>query len=160
MTCPFPNFNGATVEVWKWISKFIPHFMMDVITYPCWNEMMYKRHVSDEYIHECSRRSSKPSRSLSYMHKVSQQRSEACNMGGLLLQYAVHAVVSWWGLEMETISALLAFCEGNPVDSPHKWPVMRNFDAFFVIVIIICRRNCRWFETPWHTHVRCIVMKP
>ena len=33
---PFLNFNGATVEVKKRISHFIPHFMMDVITYPCW----------------------------------------------------------------------------------------------------------------------------
>ena len=24
-----PNFNGATVEVWEWISNFIPHFIMD-----------------------------------------------------------------------------------------------------------------------------------
>ena len=32
ITYPFPNFNGCTVEVWKWISNFIPHFMMDVIT--------------------------------------------------------------------------------------------------------------------------------
>ena len=23
---PFPNFNGATVEVWKCVSNFIPHF--------------------------------------------------------------------------------------------------------------------------------------
>ena len=28
---PFPNFNGGTVEVWEWISNFIPHFIMDVI---------------------------------------------------------------------------------------------------------------------------------
>ena len=34
---PFPNFNGTTVEVWEWISNFIPHFIMDVITYPCWD---------------------------------------------------------------------------------------------------------------------------
>ena len=26
LTFPFPNFNGATVEVWEWISNFIPHF--------------------------------------------------------------------------------------------------------------------------------------
>ena len=32
---PFLNFNGATVEVWKWIRNFIPHFIMVVITYPC-----------------------------------------------------------------------------------------------------------------------------
>ena len=29
ITYPFPNFNGATVEVWEWISNLIPHFMMD-----------------------------------------------------------------------------------------------------------------------------------
>ena len=28
ITYPFPNFNGATVEVWEWISNYIPHFMM------------------------------------------------------------------------------------------------------------------------------------
>ena len=32
ITYPFPNFNGATVEVWEWISNFISHFVMDVIT--------------------------------------------------------------------------------------------------------------------------------
>ena len=29
----FPNFNGATVSVWEWIGNFIPHFMIDLITY-------------------------------------------------------------------------------------------------------------------------------
>ena len=24
----FPNFNGCTVEVWEWISNFIPHLIM------------------------------------------------------------------------------------------------------------------------------------
>ena len=33
ITYPFPNFNGCTVEVWKWISNFIPHFIMDVTTF-------------------------------------------------------------------------------------------------------------------------------
>ena len=31
---PFPNFNGCTVEVWEWISNFIPRFSGHVITYP------------------------------------------------------------------------------------------------------------------------------
>ena len=35
ITYPFPNFNGCTVEVWEWISNFIPHYIMDVITYLC-----------------------------------------------------------------------------------------------------------------------------
>ena len=32
-----PNFNGTTVEVWKWISNFIPHFIGYVLAYPCWD---------------------------------------------------------------------------------------------------------------------------
>ena len=35
ITWPFPN--RCTTEVCEWISYFIPHFMMNVITYPCWN---------------------------------------------------------------------------------------------------------------------------
>ena len=35
ITNPFLNFNGATVEVKEWISKFIVHFIIDVISYPC-----------------------------------------------------------------------------------------------------------------------------
>ena len=35
--CPFPNINGAAVEVCKWISDFNPDFTWLVITYPCWN---------------------------------------------------------------------------------------------------------------------------
>ena len=34
ITYLFPNFNGATVEVWEWISDFIPDFNVYVITYP------------------------------------------------------------------------------------------------------------------------------
>ena len=37
ITYPFPNFNGATVEVWEWISYFTPHVARYVITYPCWD---------------------------------------------------------------------------------------------------------------------------
>ena len=37
ITYPFPNFNGTTVEVWEWVSNFIPHFNAHVITYPWWD---------------------------------------------------------------------------------------------------------------------------
>ena len=37
ITYLFLNFNGATVEVYEWISNFIPHFIKYVITYPCWD---------------------------------------------------------------------------------------------------------------------------
>ena len=34
ITYPFLNFNGCTIEVYEWISNFIPHFTGHVITYP------------------------------------------------------------------------------------------------------------------------------
>ena len=37
ITYPFLNFNGVTVEVLEWISKIIPYFIIDAITYPCWD---------------------------------------------------------------------------------------------------------------------------
>ena len=37
ITNPFSNFNSATVEVWEWINIFIPHFILKVITYPCYD---------------------------------------------------------------------------------------------------------------------------
>ena len=33
-TYPFPNPNGAAVEICEWISYFIRHFYMHVIIYP------------------------------------------------------------------------------------------------------------------------------
>ena len=37
ITYPFLNVNGGTVKVKGWISNIIPYFIMDVITYPCWD---------------------------------------------------------------------------------------------------------------------------
>ena len=37
ITYPFANFNGCIVEVWERTSNFIPYFIMDVITYSCWD---------------------------------------------------------------------------------------------------------------------------
>ena len=61
---------------------------------------------------------------------------------------------AWWRHQMETFSALLAFCAGNsPVNGefPAQRPVTRTFDVFFDL-----RLNKRlskqswgwWFETP------------
>ena len=37
ITYPFLNSNGATVEVWEWISNCTPHSTMDMIIYPGWD---------------------------------------------------------------------------------------------------------------------------
>ena len=39
LTYTFPNFNGATVEVWEWTSRFNPRCTGHVVTYPCWSKL-------------------------------------------------------------------------------------------------------------------------
>ena len=34
ITYPFPNFNGATIELWEWVNNFIPHFTGHINTCP------------------------------------------------------------------------------------------------------------------------------
>ena len=36
ITYPFSNFNDATLEVWERMSNLSPHFVKDMISYPCW----------------------------------------------------------------------------------------------------------------------------
>ena len=45
ITYPFSNFNGITVEVCIWISNFISHFTGHVITYPCWEMIVWGDHI-------------------------------------------------------------------------------------------------------------------
>ena len=69
-------------------------------------------------------------------------------------------VVSLWRHQMETLSALLAFCARNsPVtgEFPAHRPVTRTFDDFFDLRLnqqLSKQRRRRWFETPslslWH----------
>ena len=62
--------------------------------------------------------------------------------------------MSLWSHQMETFSALLALCEGNPpVTSgfPSQRPVTWSFDAFFDLHLnkwLIRKSRRRWFETP------------
>ena len=40
-TIRFQTFNGCILEVWKWISNFRSPYIMDVITYPCWDQILF-----------------------------------------------------------------------------------------------------------------------
>ena len=54
---------------------------------------------------------------------------------------------SWWRHQMETFSALLAICAGNPPvpgDFPAQRPVTRSFDIFFDL-----RLNKRFSKQSW-----------
>ena len=50
ITYPFPNFNNATVEVWKRIGNFIPHFVMHVVIIQTGSQvtMLMKGHFLDD----------------------------------------------------------------------------------------------------------------
>ena len=58
---------------------------------------------------------------------------------------------SWWRNQMETFSALPAFCEGISGGFPSQKPMTRNFDVFFDLRLNkrLSKQSRRWwFETP------------
>ena len=63
-------------------------------------------------------------------------------------------ITPWWRHQMETFSALLAFCAGNSpvsVEFPTQRPVTRSFDVFFHLCLNkLFSKQWRgwWFETP------------
>ena len=60
--------------------------------------------------------------------------------------------LTWWRHQMETFSALLALCGGNPpvtMRFPPQRPVKRYFDVFFDLRLnkrLSKLSRCRWFE--------------
>ena len=65
--------------------------------------------------------------------------------------------LTWWRHQMETFSALLAFCAGNSSvtgEFPAQRPVTRRFDVFFDLCLNkrLSKQSRRWwFETPSRT---------
>ena len=63
----------------------------------------------------------------------------------------------WWSYQMETFSALLAFCAGNsPVTNEFssQRPVRQSFDVFFVLRLnkqFSKQSRHQQFEMPWHS---------
>ena len=57
---PFRNFNSTAAWIRERMSNFIPHFVMDTITLPCWNQsksmlpvtfkQSYKQHVFENVV--------------------------------------------------------------------------------------------------------------
>ena len=80
---------------------------------------------------------------LTYISKVQWQQSEGNLTNNL----------SWWRHQMETFSAILVLCEGNPPaigGFPLPRPVTRNFDVFFDLRLNIrlSKQSRRlWLET-------------
>ena len=108
------------------MSNYTQLFYMDVITYPCPGLLSVK---------QASEGRTAAAERTRHWKKIKHRKS------------------SWWRHQMETFSALLAFCAGNsPVtgEFPTQRPVTRSFDVLFDL-----RLNKRlskqswgwWFET-------------
>ena len=75
------------------------------------------------------------------------------DMNEYFLNWGWSCLVKWWRHQMETFSALLAFCQGNsPVNDefPSQRPVTRSFDAFFDLRLnkrLSKQSRRRWLET-------------
>ena len=65
----------------------------------------------------------------------------------------IMCVFSWWRHQMETVSALLVLCEGNPLVTggfPSQRPVTERFNIFVDLYLkkrLIKQSARRWFET-------------
>ena len=153
-----PNFNGATVEVFEWISNFIRHFVMDLITYPYgdfWKgtpgcELDQHRNRSSwetnhpahhSQYHSCwydlviQGSGISASTTLTDVHwNIWASWPERLNNWDLSCVKGYFVIISWWRHQMETFSALLAICAGNspvPGEFPAQRPVTRSFGVFF-----------------------------
>ena len=87
-----------------------------------------------------------------------------------ILQFIVYIYIYIYifGHDRETLSKciyLLVLCDGNhrsPVDSPHKGPITRIFDIFFVVSLkrlLIKQPSCLWFETSWCACDRTVMVR-
>ena len=176
VTNPFPNFNGANVEIWEWINNFISQFTGHVITYPCYSYVIANEKAIAVVVHYemplevCQSRWHclvELFRQLALRKEnIARWNMTAEIILGLANERRRYIVMSplfgwahtknnpWWRHQMETFSALLAICAGNspvPGEFPAQRPVTRSFDVFFDL-----RLNKRlskqswgwWFETP------------
>ena len=74
-----------------------------------------------------------------------------------LSKFCRHFEITWWSHQMETFSALLALCEGNPqvagVFSSQRlmtWSFDVSFDVHLNKRLSKHSRR-RWFDTSWHS---------
>ena len=143
------NFNGITVEVWEWISNFIPYFMMDVITYPCWDlskTMSVKGAPEFHNVVWSKATYSKSLRGIETKKILSELHYSDVIMAALAPQITgvsiVHSTIcAGTDQRKHQSSASLAFMRGIhrwPVNSPHKGPVTRKMFPFDDVITASC----------------------
>ena len=108
--------HTQTSMVWEWISNFIPYFMMDAITYPCWDysKSMSVKGATDGYMY---------SHTLVWRHNgcgsVSNHQPHDCLLKRLFRRR----------------SKKMRGIHRGPLNSPHKWPVTRKMFPFDDVIM-------------------------
>ena len=82
-----------------------------------------------------------------------QTNIKSSSLSPIVNLHILGRMLTWWRHQMETFSALLAFCEGNspvPGEFPSQRPVARSSDVFFDLCLKkwLSKQSCGWwFET-------------
>ena len=155
ITYPFPNFNSYTVEVWEWISNFIPHFCNGCDYLSMLGDLMKPGSPSKV---NCMAQ-------FRIFLQVSGHRASLWDYSPLAITWS-DAFITWkhfphnWSFlsgchdDMETFSTLLALYEGNPpflVDSLLKGPVILSFECYSVVSMnkLLNKQSCCWWLETW-----------
>ena len=94
---------------------------------------------------------------LLFRKLVSLKQENKCNY---LLNEAVginysYTMYTWWRQDMETVSVLLALCEGNPPDSPHtsKFGITRNHFGYGQVALLFLVGPAHTQNDSWQCEV-------
>ena len=150
ITQPIPNFNGCTVEACEWINAFIPHIIMDMITYPCCDLKLI--HVSKRGL-RCLTNKIRNNSTLivvfcihdSHIHHQIPFNFVTSGMfekgKRYVSQYAIW--VTWRRHHMKTLFALLTLCEENPLVTAYSTYKGLVMWSFFVVSLNNLLKNSR-----------------
>ena len=143
ITYSLSNFNVGAVEIWEWISNFVPLFMMDVNYLSMLG--LKVNHVIKIYIYNSAFLQYTPWNMPTVLcihlciHHYDDVMMDmmASQITSLTIVYST--VYSDAGQRKHESSASLAFVRGihwGPVNSPHKWPVTRKMFPFDDVIMI------------------------
>ena len=124
-------------KAWEWLRNFISHFSVNV-------NLSSLRNIDFKHLHRVE----------IWYCSTNQYYFITVPLWHILWYSNMRLPPSWWRHQMETFSALLAFCAGNsPVTGEFaaQRPVTQSFDVFFDLGLNkrLSKQSWGWwFETP------------
>ena len=127
--------DGATIEVWEWVSNFIPHFTGYVITYPC--DQSYTMLVKGTLLGHLQTRGAP--RHIKSLAILLQQRAQAHNKGTPKLDITGHmwmkhytdVTMSPMASQITSLgivySSVYSGADKKNIKAPRHWPLCGEF---------------------------------